>query len=744
MELAAGTVLGRYVVEGPLGEGGMAVVYRVRHERLGTVHALKLLHRADRDLTRRLLREGRLQGAIKHPHVVSVTDVVDVGGAPGLVAELVEGTDLGGLIRMGPLELDVVDSIARQVLRAMAAAHQQDVVHRDLKPSNVLIGDLDGHPVAKVSDFGLAKALSGPLSGTPTRANLAMGTPGYMAPEQARDAGAVDARADVFALGALLYEALTGRRAFTGANVLEAITKAMRGRYTPVEALRPDAPRRMIDTIAAALHPKRDDRPADAGALLALWTAGAAGDVVAATPPLTLSPFVPPSPSAVTRAWASEPDIHPPRDRLLGSPDAPDIVGHLRECPECRIDVKLYAAAFGGETLAVDPGTRSAARRWGVVGAAGSAPLVYMAFTTIIGPLDLAGAFGIGLAALTPIVIGSLVTRLLRARRGDVAGLLAWLVGPMLLLFLGDLGTLVGMKLVSDAVSHAPLIHRAQLLASGLNVALSSAAFGHLAVLLTLSVSLVGLAVLRARRRGQVTEDVLGRAEARRRLTLEGLLWVLGASGLVAVVLLLDVQVGRSALLTLREAGVQETVAAAERFALVMQGSAMAFVAVGLVVAITGAALTARRIPHAGRLVLTAVALWVVPGSVGGPAMGLQRAMSADVVPSYLAVAVDRLAPGLALADSAPSAGAPGAVEVFASGDQPLAVGDRLVALDGRNVASVAGMVRLLQACTCATLGECVGARTCGAAPGWDVPAMVWRAAGGRIEEVPLTVQPAD
>ncbi len=86
MELAPGTVLDRYIVEGPLGEGGMAVVYRVRHERLGTLHALKLLQRANRDLTRRLLREGRLQGAIRHPHVVSVTDVIDVWGTPGLVA----------------------------------------------------------------------------------------------------------------------------------------------------------------------------------------------------------------------------------------------------------------------------------------------------------------------------------------------------------------------------------------------------------------------------------------------------------------------------------------------------------------------------------------------------------------------------------------------------------------------------------------------------------------------------------
>lgn len=706
MELAAGTVLDRYVVEGPLGEGGMAVVYRVRHERLGTVHALKLLNRSHRDLTRRLLREGRLQGSVKHPNVVSVMDIVEVGGVPGLVSELVEGCDLAALIRQGPLPLSVVDAVGRQVLHAMAEAHAQGVIHRDLKPSNVLLTQGPEGLLAKVSDFGLAKALQGPITGTPTQANMAMGTPGYMAPEQARDAGAVDARADVFALGALLFEMVTGRRAFPGTNALEALAAALRGRYEPVKSLRRDVPAWMEDAIDRALRPDPADRPADASALLRAWE----GPLASAPPALVvLPPPVPPvAPAAPTRAWATESTVHPPRERLLDAPESPDVQAHLRACAACRIDVRLYAEAFADVSLAVGPEVRATARRRGLLAALAAVPLVVAVFWAVVGPPSMAGYFGFALVAVSAAVIGGLVAATTRALAGASVGIVGWSVGSALLLPLGDLGAVVGLHLVSGAVAEAPPVERARMLAAGLDVALSSAAFGHVGLFCGLGVALLGAARWR-----RAAPDP-GR---------EAVVWMLAGQLAAAALLLADVQLSRRALRAFKGADHGEAVGAAERFADALAAGPELLLAVGVVLLLTGAALMARRVPRWGRQLALCLAVWLPAALVGLPTMGLQRAMSAEVVPSALAVAVDAHAPGLQLEDVDATAAATGTTQVVAGGAWGLAGGDRIVALGGQSVGSVAAVVRALQACGCEVLD-----------------ATVWRAGSGRIEGVRVPV----
>ncbi|MFM2163531.1 MAG: hypothetical protein RLZZ383_3043 [Pseudomonadota bacterium] len=204
---------GRYEVETLLGEGGLSLVWRVRHRDLGSAHALKLLRVARPALAERLLIEGRIQAQLRHPHLVAVTDIVHHGGQVGLILELVEGTSLAEwMLAHGPTDLDTALSLLAPVFAGVAAAHQAGVLHRDLKPGNILLAETPHGLVPKVTDFGIAKVFDGDAAGEPngTLAGTMLGTPGYLAPEQAVDASRVDARADVYALGAIAYELLTG------------------------------------------------------------------------------------------------------------------------------------------------------------------------------------------------------------------------------------------------------------------------------------------------------------------------------------------------------------------------------------------------------------------------------------------------------------------------------------------------------------------------------------------------------
>ena len=277
--LNVGRTLDRYQIERPLGQGGMATVVQVRHTVLGTVHAMKVLHLSTPRLVDRFLREGRVQASIRHPNLVAVTDVVSLDSGVALILEYVDGPTLSDLLKLFSPTMAEIDTLADQVMQGVASANAKGVVHRDLKPANILIAQVPDGLMAKVTDFGLAHALiDGLESPSPlTLSGVAMGTPGYMAPEQHRSARNVDQRADVFSLGALFYELVTGRPPFDGQDIVTIYEQIIAGRYLPIETARPDVPMRIAVAIHAALTPDPAGRPADVAALRELWHEGEPG-----------------------------------------------------------------------------------------------------------------------------------------------------------------------------------------------------------------------------------------------------------------------------------------------------------------------------------------------------------------------------------------------------------------------------------------------------------------------------------
>jgi eukaryotic-like serine/threonine-protein kinase len=238
--LHAGLRLGSYEIVSLVDAGGMGEVYRARDERLARNVAVKVLPTAflAPDRVARFEREARAAGALNHPNVLTVHDVGSHEGAPYLVTELLDGRTLRDRLRAGPLPLRKAVDIAMQLARGLAAAHEKRIVHRDLKPANVFLTE-DGR--AKILDFGLAHVLEpiapeGEARTKPARltgATTLLGTIAYMSPEQARHAE-VDARSDVFSLGAVLYEMLAGRRAFEGATAADTLSAILHEDPAPI------------------------------------------------------------------------------------------------------------------------------------------------------------------------------------------------------------------------------------------------------------------------------------------------------------------------------------------------------------------------------------------------------------------------------------------------------------------------------------------------------------------------------
>jgi serine/threonine protein kinase len=228
MSLAPGVRLGPYEIVGPLGAGGMGEVYRARDTKLGRDVALKLLPDSfthDPERIARFRREAQVLAALNHLHIGAIYGLDDANGQQFLVLELVDGESLDRRIARGPIPVDEALPIAKQIAEALEAAHEKGIIHRDLKPANIALTH-DGQ--VKVLDFGLAKATetasgsSGDLANSPTMTSPAMtgvgvilGTAAYMSPEQAKGRAA-DKRSDMWAFGCVLYEMLTGKRAFAG------------------------------------------------------------------------------------------------------------------------------------------------------------------------------------------------------------------------------------------------------------------------------------------------------------------------------------------------------------------------------------------------------------------------------------------------------------------------------------------------------------------------------------------------
>jgi serine/threonine protein kinase/tetratricopeptide (TPR) repeat protein len=222
MSSSAPERIGRYLIERKIGEGGMGIVYAARDERLDRTVAIKTI-RGDSDETarKRLWREARAAAGISHPNICQLYEVDETDDGLVLAMELLEGEPLGARLARGPLSPSDSSSITLQALDALEALHARGLIHRDLKPSNVFLTPRG----VKLLDFGLARPVSGSLGAEATmltEAGVIVGTPNYMAPEQARGE-ALDARADLFAIAAMLFEMLSGRLAFSGATVIDVL-----------------------------------------------------------------------------------------------------------------------------------------------------------------------------------------------------------------------------------------------------------------------------------------------------------------------------------------------------------------------------------------------------------------------------------------------------------------------------------------------------------------------------------------
>ena len=256
-----GQQLSHYTVIDKIGEGGMGAVYRAIDTRLNRVVAIKVLHaqtRSDPDRQRRFLQEAQSASALNHPNIVSIFDIDSASGVDFIAMEHVDGRTIAAIITDGPLPIDQALEYAIQIAGALAAAHEAGLIHRDVKPPNVLV-TRSGH--VKVLDFGLAKLMhSGVESAAPTQSaapatasGVVSGTAAYMSPEQA-EGQSLDARTDIFAFGALLYEMLTGRPAFQGRSVLSTMAAVLHEQPIPIRDVRAEVPEELQRIVARCLE----------------------------------------------------------------------------------------------------------------------------------------------------------------------------------------------------------------------------------------------------------------------------------------------------------------------------------------------------------------------------------------------------------------------------------------------------------------------------------------------------------
>ncbi|HYN64676.1 MAG TPA: serine/threonine-protein kinase [Candidatus Limnocylindrales bacterium] len=271
----ASLILGRYRLEHEIAVGGTARVWRARDEQLDRWVAVKMLHPhllPDETSRQRLEAEARAAATLSHPGIATVFDVTGAGEEPALVMELVDGEPLSRLLaKDGPMRPDAAARLAAEVAEALYHAHQQGIVHRDVKPANILVESGTGR--ARLIDFGIAHSLE--LAALPlTQTGTALGTPRYMAPEQLA-AEPVGPRTDLWGLGAVLYEALTGRPQFDGSTPLAIARQQAAG--PPAMA---DVDPALAALISSCLSVAIDDRPLHAGAMAASLRAWLAGDEV--------------------------------------------------------------------------------------------------------------------------------------------------------------------------------------------------------------------------------------------------------------------------------------------------------------------------------------------------------------------------------------------------------------------------------------------------------------------------------
>ncbi len=264
----AAAFAGAYTIESEIGRGGMGVVYRAHDEKLKRTVAVKVLPPElayRRDIRARFVREAETAARLSHPNIVPIHTVGDAHDLVYFVMGYVDGESLAVRIkRRGRLSVDEVRRIMRETADALGAAHQQGVIHRDVKPDNILLEGTRGRVM--VTDFGIAKALSAE-GGTLTDTGIAIGTPAFMSPEQAAGERTIDGRSDLYSLGVVAFQMLTGELPFQAPTVPGLLMKQISATPTPVDRLRPDTPTDLARTVMRCLEKDPQDRWATADAL---------------------------------------------------------------------------------------------------------------------------------------------------------------------------------------------------------------------------------------------------------------------------------------------------------------------------------------------------------------------------------------------------------------------------------------------------------------------------------------------
>src|SRR5271154_6491561 len=273
MPLSAGTKLGPYKIEAPLGAGGMGEVYRARDTRLDRTVAIKVLSAhlsQNEDSKRRFDREARAISSLNHPNICTLHDIGHQDGTDFLVMEYLEGETLGDRLARGPLTPEQVLKYGIDICEGLEKAHKNGVIHRDLKPGNIMLTKSG----AKLMDFGLAKAtlaqappassltmtISGPSAGQPlTAQGMVLGTFQYMSPEQLEGKDAAS-RSDIFALGAVLYEMASGRPAFTGKSQASIVASILASDPQPISAVQPMSPHALDRVVTTCMAKDPDER----------------------------------------------------------------------------------------------------------------------------------------------------------------------------------------------------------------------------------------------------------------------------------------------------------------------------------------------------------------------------------------------------------------------------------------------------------------------------------------------------
>ena len=340
MEPIVGQTVSHYAFLEKLGAGGMGEIYKARDSRLNRIVAVKVFapgRTRDSERRRRFIQEAQAASALNHPNIITIHDILSESDTQYMVMEHVSGQTLHALVAAGRLPVAQALQISNQMANALAAAHAAGIIHRDLKPANVMV---TGSGLVKILDFGLAK-LTDPTGGRPagegtedqvtvTAAPLTvegsiMGTVNYMSPEQAEGLK-VDRRSDIFSFGAVLYEMVTGQRAFDGDSGISTLSAVLRDEVKPIREIAPEVPTELDDLIAQCLRKNPDDRwqsMADVATALSslrarvdsgvvLPTAGeAVAPVTPALAPAAAPAAAPPvtSPTASTKAARSTPGI---------------------------------------------------------------------------------------------------------------------------------------------------------------------------------------------------------------------------------------------------------------------------------------------------------------------------------------------------------------------------------------------------------------------------------------------------